>query len=259
MIIDSHTHFSTPGVMILDPSMECTLDTLDRFGIDAMISGYSPAMGSKGFSWKDGYVDVCYDFYKRSNGRIYNYFIYNPHFSDFFLGEIEKHHNDEFMKGIKIHPSSNNVWADDEAYRPMFELADKYNLPVMSHTWALTSNPNQKYAVPELFEKWLKEFPKVNFIFGHSGGRIAGIKKAMELGEKYKNAHFDISGDVLDRRLVEIMVERVGADKILFGSDNAWFDPSVQMGMVLGANISIKEKELILGDNAARIFGICEK
>ncbi len=259
MIIDSHTHFTTPGVMTIDSSMECMIKTLDRFGIDAMISAYSPATGTTKHADRDGYIDICHDFFERSNGRIYSYFSYNPHFSDFFIGEIEKHHNEKFMTGIKLHPSSSGVFADDEGFRPAFEAAKKYGMPVMAHTWALTSNAKQKFAVPERFEKYLKEYPEVNFIFGHSGGRISGIKKAMELGEKYQNAYFDISGDVFDRHLVEIMVNRVGADKILFGSDNTWFDPSVQMGLVLGANISIEDKTLILGENAARLFGISEK
>lgn len=258
MIIDSHTHFTTPGVMNINPSMENMLETLDRFGIDAMISAYSPATGFTKHSDKEGYVEVCHSFFERSNGRVYNYFCYNPAHADFFIGEIEKYHDEEYMTGIKLHSSSSEVFADDESFRPAFEAAKKYNMPVMAHTWALTSNPKQKFAVPELFEKWLAEYPDVNFIFGHSGGRINGIKKALELGEQYKNAYFDISGDVLDRRLVEIMVSRVGANKILFGSDNAWFDPSVQMGLVLGADISLEEKTLILGDNAARLFKIEE-
>jgi predicted TIM-barrel fold metal-dependent hydrolase len=135
-------------------------------------------------------------------------------------------------------------------------VAKKYGLPILSHTWALTSNPKQKFSVPERFERFLEEYPEVNFIFGHSGGRVEGIKTAVEIGTRHKNAYYDIAGDIYDRRLIEYIAGHVGADHLLFGSDVPWFDPARQMGMVLGANLTTEEKALILGGNASRLFGI---
>jgi len=118
----------------------------------------------------------------------------------------------------------------------------------------LTSNPKQKFSTPEQFVKFLEEYPDVNFIYGHSGGRTPGIKEAAEIGRTHKNAYFDMAGDVYNRHFVEFMVSKVGADHLMGGSDMPWFDLSMVIGMVLGADITTEEKALILGGTAAKLF-----
>lgn len=254
MIIDTHVHLGTSSVYTFDFSLDYFLKTRDRYGIDMAINTPGCAIGSASYKNFDMHLDECFEAFEKSGGRIVNYFFYSPNHVDQSLRLIEDNIKSKVMVGIKIHPSDNSVYADDERYRPAFEIAKKYGLPIMSHTWSLTSNPKQKFAVPERFETFIREFPEVTFIFGHSGGRVSGIKTAVALGEKYKNAHFDIAGDILDRRLVEYIVSRVGADRLLFASDNTWFDPSVQMGQILGSGYTLEEKELMLGGNAQRIF-----
>ena len=254
MIIDSHAHFSDKAVQIYDASLERCLETMDRLSIDRMIQSLGKALSRRADF--EGHVEECDALFENSNKRIYSYFIYNPLMTDFCLKLIEDNHNDPAFVGIKIHPADVNCYADDEAYRPIYETAKKYNLPILSHTWALTSNPKQKFSVPERFERFIQEYPEVNFIFGHSGGRVEGIKKAVEIGTRNKNAYYDIAGDIYDRRLIEYIAGHVGADHLLFGSDLGWFDPASQMGMGLGANLTTEEKALILGGNASRLFNI---
>jgi len=182
--------------------------------------------------------------------------VFDPRMAEIDIKMIEKNHDHPAFRGIKIHPSDHGVWAYDDGYRACWEAARKYDLPIMSHTWALTSNPKQKYATPEQFVKFLEEYPDVTFIFGHSGGRTSGIKVAAEIGRTHKNAYFDMAGDIYNRHFVEYMVNMVGADHLLGASDILWFDLSMVIGMVTGADITSEEKALILGGNAARIFKI---
>jgi predicted TIM-barrel fold metal-dependent hydrolase len=254
MIIDSHAHFSDSSVLVYDRSLARCLETMDRLGIDCMIQSLSKALiGHPDF---DGHIEECDELFEKSGKRVYSYFAFNPLMVDFCTKLIEDNYKDPAFVGIKIYPPDLEIYADDERYRPAYELAQKYDLPIMSHTWALTSNPKQRYTVPERFEKFIREYPKVNFIFGHSGGRVEGIKSAVEIGTRYPNAYYDIAGDVYDRRLIEYIVSHVGSDRLMFATDLPWFDPASQMGMVLGANLSTKEKELILGENAAKLFRI---
>ncbi len=258
MIIDSHTHYGHGGSMFMfETSMKDYLANMDRTGCDRMIQSSSSCLGfyldEEGHK-KNG--QYCKALYEDSNGRILSYFVYDPKIADVDLKTIEKYADDEAFVGIKIHPSDHNVPAEDEGYRAVWEIAKELNLPIMSHTWTLTSNPKQKYATPDKFVKYLEEYPEVTFIYGHSGGRTAGIIEAVEIGKTHKNAYYDMAGDVYNRRLVEYIVKNLGGDRLMAASDTLWFDFSGPMGMVLGADITTEEKALILGGNAQRIFNI---
>ena len=256
MIIDTHAHFEDRTVFLFDSSLEHCMETMDRLGIDYLVQSLAKALGPGSTPDFEGYIEECIELFERSGKRIFSYFVYNPFLSDFCIKLIEDNHENPAFVGIKIHPSDNGCYADDEAYRPVYEIAKKYGYPIMSHTWALTSNPKQKYAVPERFERFLSEYPEVNLIFGHSGGRIEGIKSAVEIGKRYKNVYYDIAGDIYDRGLIEYIVGHVGADRLLFATDLPWFDPASQMGMILGAKITAEQKALVFGENAARLFNI---
>ncbi len=275
MIIDSHTHYYGQGGSVYYGNGESTyygrsgrmfmfearvkdyLENMDRTGCDYIIQTASASLTiNVNEEAHRMYGETCKALYEESKGRILSYFAYDPRSADIDLKTIEKYADDEAFVGIKIHPSGHNVSGDDEGYRAVWEIAKELNLPIMSHTWALTSNPDQKYSTPDKFVKYLEEYPEVNFIYGHSGGRTAGIIEAVEIGKTHKNAYYDMAGDVYNRRFVEYVVKNLGADRLMAGSDMAWFDFSVPMGMVLGADITTEEKALILGGNAQRIFNI---
>lgn len=255
IIVDTHAHFGeSDAIMRFGESPEDFLAHCDKVGCTYLIQSTAVSLSRRPSF--ENLNEICRDLYDRSNGRVFSYIVYNPNYAEECLKIIEKYHDRPYFVGIKIHPADHSVWADDEAYRPVWEAAEKYNLPIMSHTWALTSNPKQKYATPERFEKYIKVFPNVSFIFGHSGGRTSGIKVAAALGAKYKNTFFDLAGDVYNRKLIEYLVSHAGADRVMVASDIGWFDLSVSIGMVLGADLTLEEKELILGQNAMRVFGI---
>ncbi len=258
MIIDSHAHIiGSAGVMVMDDSVEACLSHMDKMGCDYLIQSSGDALGNPANF--EGYAEKAIALYEKSGGRMLTSFVFDPKQSEKCIEIIEKNVSHPAFAGIKIHPSDHRVDAEDERYRLVWEIAKKLELPIMSHTWALTSNPKQVFSLPEKFEKFIAAYPEVIFIFGHSGGRVSGIRKAAELGRKYKNAYFDLAGDILDYQLIEYLAENVGADRILLGSDVGWFDVAVAMGMVLGADLTTAEKALILGGNAARIYKIPER
>ena len=51
------------------------------------------------------------------------------------------------------------------------------------------------------------------------------------------------------------ILELIGAEKILFGTDNPWHNPAYSLGRIAYAKISDKEKEKILGGNFKRLVG----
>ena len=251
-IIDAHMHVgANVGRMVPDQSVEALVSVMDKLGIEKCISAGGLTMRGR---YEEG-LAIDGEFYEKSGGRVYSFFGYRPPYCKEAVSCIRAHKGDPRFCGIKIHPSISKIKATDESYRDCWEIAREQNLPIMSHTWALSSyNPAQTYATADLFEKWLREYPDVIFVFGHCGGRYNGIKDAIELGKKYKNAYFDITGDIWYNGFVEEMVEQLGADRIVYGSDYTMIEQRPMLGVVLGANIPAIDKEKILYHTANRIY-----
>ena len=195
-IIDAHMHMGpSTGRMVPDYSIESIIDLMDHLGIEKAIS-------ANGLSLSDQFeAGLADDFLanEKSGGRIYSFFGYGPKYIEESLACIRNHKDDKRCVGIKLHPAGSRTKCDDESFRPAWEIARELGLPIMSHTWDVsTYNPNQIYGVAALFEKYIAEYPEVTFVFGHCGGRYNGIKQAIEIGKKYPNAHYDITGDIAE-------------------------------------------------------------
>ena len=251
-IIDSHMHLGpSTGRMVLDVSVESLIALMDRLEIERCISANELTLKDQ---FEAGLEDDRIA-YEKSGGRVFSFFGYSANHSQQALDCIRAHAGDPRCRAIKLHPAGSKTNADDERYRPVWEIAKELHLPIMSHTWDVSSyNPTQAYAFAGRFEKYIREYPEVTFVFGHSGGRYNGIKTAIELGKKYPNTYFDIAGDIWPYGFLEEMVENLGADRIVYGSDWAMIEQRPMLGVVFGANISNLDKEKILRHTSARIY-----
>jgi len=257
MIIDSHVHLGhLTGFLNYETGAKALLKMMDRLGVDKVVNSNTDSLTLGDF--ERGYSTDT-EAYEMSGGRIVSYYVYNPENVKASLHFMETYDDRRIFKGIKIHPSWHNTFADDEAYRPVFEFARDKKIPVMSHTWTISlTNPIQKFSTPDRFEKYAGEYSDVILILGHAGGRYGGILQAIDLACKYQNVHVDIAGDIYIAKLVERLTGSIGADRILYGSDYPMMDNRIMLGAVLGADIDIEDKKKIIGGNAERIFGLCE-
>ena len=56
--------------------------------------------------------------------------------------------------------------------------------------------------------------------------------------------------------VIEELVDKAGADRVLFGSDTPLMDPRPQLGKIITAAIDSDAKRLILGENARGLLGL---
>jgi len=80
-----------------------------------------------------------------------------------------------------------------------------------------------------------------------------GIRGVLEI-KNFNNVWIDISGSQPVAGIMEYAVKKIGAERILFGSDCPGRDFSAQLSKVYGAKIKEREKELILGINAKNLL-----
>jgi predicted TIM-barrel fold metal-dependent hydrolase len=229
MIVDAHVHLGeVSSFRAIDTGPEAMLALMDALSIDVAISMHALGLA--------GLFEQAYTAWAAMGvGR-------------------------PGMVGLKIHPGQHQVYPEDERYEPVWEFATDHDLPMITHSWAWSDyNPTQRFATPEHFERFVAKYPTVKLVLGHAGGRYEGHLAAVTLAKRYANVYLDLSGDVYSLGFVEWLVEQVGAERVLLGSDMDWIDPRTHLARVLDAEISLEAKEMILGQNACRLFRLAPR
>lgn len=119
--------------------------------------------------------------------------------------------NREFIYGIKLHPFRSEIAPDDPRVEPVYELAQRFKLPVVSHTGDI-----EQASAAHLF-KAAKAHPDVNFVAVHMELE-SGNTAAIDLISQLPNLYGDTTWVPLKSTLYAI--EKCGSKKILFGTDN---------------------------------------
>ena len=130
----------------------------------------------------------------------------NPH-DPSWADDVDRAAQNGFY-GIKIHPVLDHYIVNPAALNAVFECAREHSWPILTHT---DVDGTQMSAV--CYEPLIQAYPDVPLILAHL--RIGAIP----LAKRYDNVYLDTT--YIDPITVEIGVDALGADKILFGTDAA--------------------------------------
>jgi len=183
-------------------------------------------------------------------GRIFGYCCVNPNYPNDIPTELDRCF-EAGMIGIKFHPSVHRYPIDGDNYRLAWEYADKHGLVVLTHT-GVTDSTCGVAQVGACAER----YPNAKVLFGHSGFGYAGARACVEVGTRLTNTYFDITASTTELGLIEILVDGLGADRVLYGTDLPFIDCRMQIGRLAFSRLDDDQLRLILADNAKRIFGI---
>ena len=112
------------------------------------------------------------------------------------------------------------------------------------------ASQTRRSAVSEL----IVEFPLVRVILGHMGhGIVIYINGAIDVAERNANVYLETSGMPMHTKIKEA-VDRVGPDRVLFGSDIPFHHPKVEIDRVKLAGLSPEQLERVLSTNARALF-----
>ena len=157
------------------------------------------------------------------------------------------------LHGVKLHPDIQQFKLDDYRCLKIYELCEKYSLPMLIHTGDSRydySNPNRLIPILDIYDR-------LTVVGAHFGG-WSMWEKASELLCDKKNFLVDCSSSfyaLSDEKIVEI-IRRYGADKVLFGSDYPMWNPKGEIERLLSLPLTDDEKEKIFSLNAMRIFNL---
>ncbi len=253
-IIDAHGHSGPTGKFpVADDNFgpEGWREFMDHCAIERIFLCPAAALNNKAFDS----ASLTAELRKSLPGRI---FFFTPFFpeGDREAKRVEGYLQNSDCVGVKIHPSFHNVAGDNLLYTAVYKLAERYNIPVMTHSWDISAtNPVQHLSHPDRFRPHLKKHPGATLILGHAGGRPGAIESVTALCREFPRAMVDLSGDYYDNGLIEKLTHEIGGERILFGSDINWIDPRTNLSRVLAADIPDGDVLKILRTNALEMQG----
>jgi len=176
------------------------------------------------------------------------------------IGELE-HKYKWGMNGLKIHPVAQGFAPDDEMMWPVYEWMVKHDLPLTAHS-GINVDEKSCFGEPERWLPVLEEFKDLKLILAHLGNGF--WDQTIEIADKYPKVMFDTaiaishikSPTTLDDAEAVDMIRTIGSDRILFGSDYPWINPLKDIERIKSINIAEKDKKLILGRNAEKLFNL---
>ena len=240
-IIDMHTHCNC-GL-----KNDCPENELHKRNFDFLMKEYENAGIAAGvFSYFSAILgtDEVYEsnelLFKQaqSDNRVYQWLVLDPRQDDLFP-QIEGKINNKKVFGIKIQSKSQNYDILDYADK-IFSFANELKCFVMMHPDKVSSMVG-----------YADKYPDMNLIIAHlsSVDYVDAIENA-----KHGNIYTDTSGmDSRFNNIIEYAVDRVGSEKIFFGTDT--YSCGFQRGRIEYARISDKDKENIFINNAKTHFG----
>ncbi|MHA1594275.1 MAG: amidohydrolase family protein [Candidatus Baldrarchaeia archaeon] len=177
------------------------------------------------------------------------------------------------MRGLKLHPGAGFYPNSKEVYR-MLEKARELRVPVLFHTGQVVQPLRSKYCDPIYIDDLLIDFHDLTIQVAHLS--FGWRYELFHMGSTKTNLVADFSGWQLTARnnptffcqVLREAIDAFGPDRILFGTDGPYlraampdkdfvnFIRTLPEKAPAGIKFTEKEINMILGENAARIYGI---
>lgn len=176
------------------------------------------------------------------------------------------------MKGLKFHPGAGYYPNSPEAYA-VLQVADELGVPLLTHSAPLPEYA-VKYSHPIHIDDIAHDFHNLKIITAHMGE--AWWRDWLAIAKYKKNIFGDLSiwqltaasNPHLFRRNLREILDTIGPERVLFGSDGPILEPFVSNRSAIdtmkaltkkgkdGISFSEEEVTAMLGGNAARIFNL---
>jgi len=244
-IIDFHGHMSelvscylprcTPEAM-LKTMEQCNLQLLIFCGHDAL---FIPCLRQQN--------DI--DAVRKYPDRFKAYFALNANTLDDKADMELLAQNSDIFVGLKMLPDYFKRSINDPKYQAFYEYANSTGLLFLCHTW---DNPKSLYNGIAQAEEFVQKYPDITFIAGHSFHNK--WLEAARLCNTYSNLYLELTAVLDDRGALELLLEKCGSKKILFGTDLPWFDTHHGIGTILSTDMPDEDRKNIFFRNGVRLL-----
>ena len=247
LVIDAHAHWlhdraqGTGTVVMRHGDAEGSKRRYERMGIDAVCTSAWLAIT---VDWERGNESTL-GMMQRYPNYVIGYAVLDPK-EEGFREAIEYWHGKAGMKGLKPYKPCYNIPYDAELYAPWWDYANEHRL------FGLLHGPT-----PAEVKNLAERYPEVSFLLAHSAGSYAVARQRIPLARDSPNVYLEITLTPVPHRIIDLLVQEVGPEKVIFGTDAPMRDPIPQFGWLVYSRISEEDKRKVLGLNIQRILERC--
>jgi uncharacterized protein len=202
---------------------------------------------------------------KASEGRLIPLVSFHPEME----GSLVKH-LDRYIKagakGIKMHPMAQGFDVKDERLMELYCMCIEYSFPILIHCGRVSNARLNEYSDFECILPLIEKFQRLPIVLAHMAD--GNVERVLETSKKYSNVYFDTSIVItgypeimnvnepswLDDDQVVAVINEIGAEKVIFGSDFPWGSPIHDLKRVMNFKLTDQQKRLIFSENAKKLF-----
>lgn len=242
-IIDTHCHIgNTPYV---SQTAEELLEEMDSLGVSMAV--LCP-MGANIVCKNQEGNELISNAIKKYPERFIGFASVNPWFGKEAIYELKRSINDLGLSGLKLHPPMQGFQANERIVFPVIEEAIQLKIPIYIHSGTPV------FSLPLQILELSLRYPEGIFILGHMGGADFFLDIPLSFN-RVSNVYLETSL-TCHPVFVSEAVNKIGADRLLFGSDSPTSQISAELEKIKVLNFEEEVLNKILWGNAYRLFKI---
>ncbi len=170
------------------------------------------------------------------------------------------------LKGIKLHPDYQDAFFDDIRYKRIVAEATEQGLYTIVHAGEDIGLPEPVHCRPQHVLELIRDTQTDKLILAHMGGWRLWDEVEELLAEQpvmidtaFTQEYIQGVSGLLDEEQFIHLVRVFGAQRVLFGTDSPWSDQKESVEWLRKIDLTEKEKEQILAENARKILYVEER
>lgn len=238
MIVDVHGHWG-PWFFSTDVAdAAANLRVMDQCGIDVQLVSAVEAVVYDPLTGNPALVPVL-----ETQPRLRGLLVVDPRDLSLASEQLESLLPSGLFVGAKIHTHYAGSPGGSAAIAAALRSLASHDLPVLVHTWG-----EEIVGLADVVAR----VDGVRVVAAHLGG--PSWRLVPSAAERTDRLWFEPCWSTPAAGRVRWVLDRVGAERLMFGSDATLIHPAVTLGAVRATDVSAAEEELVMWRNATEVF-----
>jgi uncharacterized protein len=243
-MIDAHMHIDIVEPLGWELTVESCIDSMDRAGIEkAVVMGITdvPAVNEEAL---DELAETC----SRFPGRLYPLARMHPWYGEGAVVLLKRALDQLGFVGLKLHPVTTLTHPSTHQTIRLMRIASDLGMPTLFHSG------DEPLATPYAIAEAARRCPEAKVVLGHMGG-YQHVRDAIDVAERHDNVFLETSAMPYPEKIAEAVM-RIGAERVLFGSDGPACPPQLELEKVRRAGLDPESFRRVTNDNAAGVYAV---